>query len=280
MEFVMFSKMLQEYSIVDAGKIIKNLGFDGVDLTVRPGGHVLPENVETDLEPAIDSLRELGLSVPMISTGLESAEDPAAEPTFEVAAACGVKALKLGYWKVTTFGTMRQMIAETRNKLVGINALAEKYGVSANIHVHSGDFLSALAPVVYMLIEQFDPSCIGAYADLCHMGLEGARSGWKLGLDLLGDRINLVSVKNAGLYQEQDAAGNYRWQGKLVPVWQGITPLPQAFRYLKQLGFDGTVSFHSEYQGSFSWKDLTTPELIEQTREDLQYVKEMLKGLD
>jgi len=279
MELVMFSKMLQEFSVDKAGDIIKDLGFDGVDLTVRPGGHVLPEKVCEDLEPAVELLRDKGLSVPMLTTAIESADDPTAEDIFEAAAACGVQRLKLGYWQVREFGTMRQKIAEAKQALVGINALAEKYGVSANIHVHSGDFLSALSPVVWMLIEDFDPACIGAYPDLCHMGLEGGRSGWKQGLDLLGDRINMLGVKNAGLYPETDAEGKTRWQGKLVPVWEGLTPFPQAFSYLKQVGFDGPCSFHSEYQGSFSFKDMTTQELIEQTREDLKYVRQVLADL-
>ena len=278
MQLVMFSKMLQEFDISGAGDIIKDIGFDGVDLTVRPSGHVLPENVEAELEPAVETLRDKGLSVPMLSTGIESADDPAAEPTFRTAAACGVEALKLGYWQVREFGAMRDEIAAAKLKLEGINALAEKYGVSANIHIHSGDFLSALAPIVSMLIEPFDPACIGAYPDLCHMGIEGARSGWKQGLDLLGGRTNLVGAKNAGLIREDAADGTVRWATKLVPVGEGITPFPEAFGYLKQLGFDGTVSFHSEYKGSSSLKDMTTEELIDQTREDLRYVKGLLAG--
>lgn len=279
MELVMFSKMLQEFDVDEAGDIIQDIGFEGVDLTVRPGGHVEPSRVAEDLEPAVELLRDKGLSVPMLTTAIETAQDPTAEPIFEVAAACGVERLKLGYWQVPQFGTMRGKIAAAKEALEDINALAEKYGVSANIHVHSGDFLSALSPVVWMLIEPYDPACIGAYPDLCHMGLEGGRSGWKQGLDLLGDRINMVGVKNAGLFPQKDAEGNTRWQGQLLPVSEGLTPFPQAFSYLKQLGFDGPCSFHSEYQGSFSFKDMTTGELIQQTREDLAYVRSVLAGL-
>jgi len=279
MELVMFSKMLQEFSVAEAGAIMKDLGLDGVDLTVRDGGHVLPESVETDLEPAVNTLAEAGLSVPMITTGITSAAEPTAEPVFRAAAACGIKKLKLGYWQVKEFGTMRQTIAQAQQHLVGISKLADKYQVSANIHVHSGDFLSAMSPVVWMLIQDYAPACIGAYPDLCHMGLEGGRAGWKQGLDLLGDRINMVGVKNAGLFQETDDAGNTRWQGKLLPVAEGLTPFPEAFGYLKQMGFNGPCSFHSEYKGGFSFKDMTTEQVIEQTRSDVQYVKQVLAGL-
>ena len=45
MSFVMFSKMFHSLSIPKTGEVIRTMGFDGVDLTVRPEGHVLPENV-------------------------------------------------------------------------------------------------------------------------------------------------------------------------------------------------------------------------------------------
>lgn len=271
MQMIMFSKMLGQFPIAEAGDIIRDIGFEGVDLTVRPAGHVLPERVRTDLEPALEVLRDRGLSVPMITTGIESADDPTAEAIFETAAACGIDRLKLGYWPVRQFGSLKAELERTRQRLTDIARLADRYGVSANIHVHSGDFLSAQAAVVWMLIAPYEPSCIGAYPDLCHMGLEGARSGWKQGLDLLGRHINMVGVKNGGLFQERADSGQYRWHWRLVPVWEGITPFADAFGYLREIGFDGPCSFHSEY-------DLPTEELIAQTRKDLQYVRGLLAG--
>ena len=48
MQLVMFSKHLGALSIPEAGQAIKGLGFDGVDLTVRPGGHVEPIGPKAD----------------------------------------------------------------------------------------------------------------------------------------------------------------------------------------------------------------------------------------
>jgi hypothetical protein len=49
----MFSKILKNIgnlSVDEAGDLIAEIGFDDVDLTVRPGGHVLPEEAEKRLE--------------------------------------------------------------------------------------------------------------------------------------------------------------------------------------------------------------------------------------
>src|SRR2546423_1681783 len=44
-----FSKHLQFLNYNDLAEAAVEMGFDGIDLTVRPKGHVLPERVETDL---------------------------------------------------------------------------------------------------------------------------------------------------------------------------------------------------------------------------------------
>src|SRR5687768_12413035 len=63
-EFCFFSKHLAELDWKDLGKAVKDAGFDGVDLTVRTGGHVLPERAD-DLPKAIEAIKAAGVSVPM-----------------------------------------------------------------------------------------------------------------------------------------------------------------------------------------------------------------------
>ena len=53
LEVHLFSKHLQFLDIKHAAHVAVEIGFSGLDLTVRPKGHVLPENVKTDLPAAI-----------------------------------------------------------------------------------------------------------------------------------------------------------------------------------------------------------------------------------
>jgi hypothetical protein len=57
LKICIFSKHLQWASISDAASIARDVGFDGVDITVRAEGHVLPERVETDLPAAVEAVR-------------------------------------------------------------------------------------------------------------------------------------------------------------------------------------------------------------------------------
>src|SRR6478672_11193378 len=71
-KFCFFSKHLPEMGYDELGRALKDAGFDGVDLTVRKGGHVLPERVREELPRALEAIRSHGLQVPMITTELTS----------------------------------------------------------------------------------------------------------------------------------------------------------------------------------------------------------------
>ncbi|MGH9326596.1 MAG: sugar phosphate isomerase/epimerase, partial [Terriglobia bacterium] len=65
-----FSKPVPQLNWKELAQSAKRAGFGGIDLTVRPGGHVLPERAATDLPKAVATIREEGLEVPMITTSL------------------------------------------------------------------------------------------------------------------------------------------------------------------------------------------------------------------
>jgi sugar phosphate isomerase/epimerase len=95
----LFSKHLPDLNYDQLGKTLRDLGFDGVDLTVRTQGHVLPERAAQDLPRAVETIRSHGLEVPMITTELVSASDPTARPILSTAARLKVPHCKLGYWE-------------------------------------------------------------------------------------------------------------------------------------------------------------------------------------
>ena len=269
----MFSKMLQEFDVSKAGDVIKEIGFDGVDLTVRDKGHVLPENVVQDLPKAVKTLRGKGLSVPMLSTGILSADEPHTENIFRMAAEVGVPALKLGYHRYVEFGTLRDVMKDTKKKLKHLAKLARKYKVSANLHTHSGGYISAVAPITYMLIKDFDRAEIGAYVDPGHMFVEGGFKGWQIGLDILSPWINLCAAKSMGWARDVADDGSVKWRRVMYPINEGLVIWHEVFECLKAIGYDGPVSLHSEYEGASSWKSLSAPELIEQTKKDIVYIR-------
>ena len=74
------------------------MGYDGADLTVRPRGHVLPENVERDLPKAVEAIRKAGLEVSMITTDISSADDQWTEPILKTTSQMGITLYRIGGW--------------------------------------------------------------------------------------------------------------------------------------------------------------------------------------
>ncbi len=269
MKLVMFSKKLIDYDFPGLARVLSELGLDGVDLTVRPKGHVLPEAVGKDLPRAVEILEAHDLEVAMITTAITSAEDRNAEEVFRTASECGIGFLKLGYWRYGGFGHVFEQLKEVREDLKGISRLADEYGVMAGLHIHSGDYMSATADLVSRSLEGLETENIGAYIDPGHMVLEGGLSGWRIGMDLLRDVIKMVAVKDFGWERvEGEPKG---WRVAHLPLNEGMVPWKEVFTCLRGISFDGPISLHSEYGG------MGTEEIISQTSADLAYLRKILE---
>jgi sugar phosphate isomerase/epimerase len=280
MEFVHFTDNLADLSVAEVCRQVRAIGFDGLDLTMRPGGHVRPENAEMGLSEAKRLADAANLSIPMATTGVKSADSPHAEDVFAAAAHYGVRKLKLGYWRYQPFGTLVKQLDDARRQLESVVKLGRKYHVLPCVHMHSGDIVSNGGPATYLILKDFAPADVGAYADSMHLVAEGGVAGWQMGLDLLAPWIALVGIKNFRFVEDgRDANGQLRFRVQKTPLADGQCPMPEFMAHLALLKYDGIVSVHSEYKGRGSFRSLTTPELLAQSAEDLKYLKRVLAGL-
>jgi len=169
-----FSKHLPELKCDELGKWLRDGGFDGVDLTVRPGGHVLPKRAAQDLPRAVETIRSHGLEVPMITTELTSAADPAARPILSTAARLKIPFFKLGYWR---YGN--DVVADVQKAAADVRALVElatEYGITAGFHNHPRN-VGLAGWDGRQVVENLDPKWIGYYYDASNATEEGAVEG-------------------------------------------------------------------------------------------------------
>src|SRR5918995_5166835 len=149
-----FSKHLPRMNARELGQSLKALGFGGVDLTVRPGGHVDPKRVAVDLPGFVDAIRHEGLTVPMISTELVSDADPVAQPTLETAAGLKIPFYKAGYYRYK-FVDVRKELEAAGTQLRGLADLSRRYGMRLGYHNHAG-YIGGPRWDFAPLIEQLD----------------------------------------------------------------------------------------------------------------------------
>ena len=276
MQFAAFTKSFQDLSIDEVCGVFKKLGLDGLDLTVRPGGHIAPERVDIELPRAVQAAEQQGLKILFLTTAITDA-NPRAEQLIATASRLGIDRIKLGYYRYRPLGSLAGQMDEVRRRLRSVVKLAARYAVRPCIHIHSGAFIPSHGTLLYELVRDFSPKEIGAYVDSLHMVKEGGGEGWRQGLDLLAPWIAMSSIKNFQWFTtHRDKVGQQRWQTKVVPVADGIAPMPDFIAALKKLGFDGILSLHSEYKGHGSWRDLDTKACIAQTAKDLSFVRSLV----
>jgi len=271
-----FTKSFQDRPVSEVCRIFKKIGLDGLDLTCRPGGHIDPKDAATEIPKAVAAAKAVDVEVLFLTTSITD-PDADAERILATAADQGIDRFKMGYFRYTKFGTLRKQLDETKKRIESVAKLAAKYKVKPCVHIHSGAFLPSHGTQLYQLLRDFDPNDVGAYVDPLHMTKEGAGDGWRQGLDLLAPWISLCSVKNF-IFEEgpRDKNGQLSWHTRTVPPAEGIAPLPAFVSALKQLGYTGPFSMHSEYKGSHSWKNLDTDGCIKQTAIDVKFFRGLL----
>lgn len=274
MKYALFTDNLADLDIERVCREVKKRGFDGIDLTLRPGGHVRPENAEMGLSQAHQVAMKVGVEILMASTAISSTNSPHARDVIRACAHYGVRQIKLGYWPYRPFGTLLKQIDAARRNLEGLIKLTSRNGIQPCVHVHSGQVLANGGSILYLILKDFDPKSVGAYVDPMHMTVEGGLSGWEMGLELVAPWLSLVGVKNFHWKPTgRDKSGQMQFRTEYVPLADGQAPLPRFMKRLEGLKYNGTVSLHSEYKGGSSFRSLSSTELLEQSAVDLKYLK-------
>src|SRR5215216_4121192 len=98
MQTVLFTKLFRGRSLADIASATHALGFDGVDLLIRPGHQAEPDDPRSILG-AVEYLARAGLAVPMVTTDLTNPSGNRAEQILATCAEGGVSLVRLGYWK-------------------------------------------------------------------------------------------------------------------------------------------------------------------------------------
>lgn len=281
MRFAVFSKHLQDFPLADCCQRVAAAGFDGLDLTVRDGGYISPANVGRDLPAAVRTIRGAGLEVPLLTTGILHA-DAAAEAVLASAAQLGIPEIKLHYWPVDGTTDPRQAIRQAAMSLEKLANLAERNCIRINIHNHSGDCVQHNAVIVDSLLAVHDPRYVGAYFDPAHYTLEGALAGWKLAAQLLAPRVTLLAVKDFR-WVEVPTATLPMQERRWVPVGAGNVDWRKSLEVLAAAGFDregkSWASVHGEYQGRWSFRELTGGQVLEQCTRDRDFLAAIVANI-
>lgn len=272
-QYIVFSKHLQWLHGRDLAQALVGAGFDGVDLAVRPGGHVLPERVSEDLPRMVELLESHGLSCPAIVTGITDAT-PEAEAVIRTAASCGIAAYRMGYLHYGE--SVEASLEEHRTRFERLAELNAKYGIHGAYQNHVGTWVGSVVWDLIPLLEGLPPEAIGLQYDVRHAVLESG-SSWELGLRRLAPWVKTIVVKDGSWIRGEDG----RYKAVSCPVGQGMVDWTRLRELLPRTSWNGTVSVHYEYPlfpedpATLTPRERTT-KTVEAMREELERVRTLV----
>ena len=236
-----FSKHLQFLDFKTTGQMAAEMGFSGVDLTVRPKGHVLPEFVKTDLPRAVEEIRKSGSNCELITTRIESINNPLDIDILESAAKSGVKYYRSNWYKYDKQQPMTDVLEMYQNQIKDLGNVNKKLGLVGCYQNHAGTDIGSSFWEVMKLIETVDSDYFGAQYDIRHAMVEGGFS-WENGFHLLRSHIKTIVLKD---YKWGRING--KWKVINTPIGEGMVDFDKFFKLLKKFKLKPPVSLHLEY---------------------------------
>lgn len=266
-----FSKCLHFLNYEEMARLVAKVGFDGVDLTVRPEGHVLPENVTIDLPKAIKTLQKEGVKVPMMVTAIASPDEKYTEDLLSVAADQGIERYRMNWLRYDKNKSVLQNLDDGKRILERLEKLNRRYKIRGEYQNHSGSFgmIGGAVWDIYTMIKDIDPEYLGVQYDIMHATVEGI-DVWKYGFDILKPWIGSLDIKD------------FKWidnKSKVVQLGDGIVDYETYIKLVNSLKSNAPLSIHYEYElgGAELGKrnpTITVDEMAEHLSHDLDFVKQ------
>ncbi|RYY58999.1 MAG: sugar phosphate isomerase/epimerase [Chitinophagaceae bacterium] len=240
-----FSKALHFLHFEEMAETVAGMGFDGIDLTVRPEGHVLPENVERDLPEAIRIFKKYNLQVYSIVTTIRDAEDPLTERILATAGKLGIGHYRMDWIRYNDLIPVEQDLANIEKSLIKLSALNAKYKIYGGYQNHSGRLGNQTVfggPVwdLGMILKKINSPWLGCQYDIYHATAEAVTS-WPSGFRFITPHIRSIALKD---FKWNQADGRKK---EPVPMGKGLIDFAAYFRMLKQAGVNVPISIHCEY---------------------------------
>lgn len=220
----------------ELGEHVARLGFEAIELPVRPGYQVEPENVTRGLPEAARILARSGVRVASVA-------GPTDEATVLACAEAGVPIIRT-MARIGPAGYLASVAALQAEYKALVPAL-ERTGVVIGVQNHCDRFV-ANAVGLRDLLAPFSPRHVAAVWDAAHEALNGMEP--EMALEVIWPSLCMVNLKNA-FWQRTSGpeAETATWRHYWTSGRQGLASWPRVVAELKRRGYGGTVCLPAEY---------------------------------
>ena len=236
-----FTKPLDKYGYDFMIDTLKIAGVDGLDLTVRPKGSVLPEKVEKDLPFIVDMAKKRGLMLEMMVSNITSDQTPHASKVLRIAAKNGIKHYRMGYFRYNDNETAKETIERAKYQMRSLIDLNSELGIQGGYQNHTGNYFGSPLWDLIRVLENLSSKWMSSQFDIYHAYSEGYRS-WRVTMEMIASKIGSLAIKD---FTWEITNGQAKI--KKVPLGKGIVDLDSFFKSIKKMNIVVPISLHIEY---------------------------------
>jgi L-ribulose-5-phosphate 3-epimerase len=236
-----FSKHLQWLDYDAMASFVADCGFDGTDVTVRPGGHVEPDRVETDLPLVVSAMKKVGREVTLITTSILRAEEPHTESILKTAGQLGIGYYRMGWHNYDARLSVEENLRAIERDFRALIVLNQKYNIKGAYQNHAGAGFGSPVWDVAKVLHTINSPWVGCQYDVRHATVEGANS-WVLGWEYIKPHINSLDVKDFRWVSE-----NGKSKAENVPLGQGVVDFGEYFKRISSIPNNVPICLHMEY---------------------------------
>ena len=271
-----FTKCLQFLNFDEIGEVLSFLGFDGADITLRPGGQVEPSEVKTALPLAVKTLQKNNITIPMVVTAITDAGEPFTQSTLQALADSGIKYYRMGWMKYEESKTIQQNLDTHKKAFEKLAALNEKLGIHGDYQNHSGNSVGSPVWDIYEVVKNVNPKYLGVQYDIRHAMTEGAYS-WMLGMKRIAPWIRTIDIKDFVWGKNEKG----EWHHQNVPLGEGMVNFDEFLKEYAKLNVEAPISIHYEYDlggAELGKKEITMDrmKIYGMMKKDLNWLKSRL----
>jgi sugar phosphate isomerase/epimerase len=256
--YSVFVKHWKDKSASELAQFVSGVGFDGIELPIRSGFQVEPEQVQKTLPAFAKQLGEAGVKIYSVAASTD-------ESIFAACSEAGVPIIRImvnieedGY-KATE--------ERTKRRLEQLVPLCEKYGVKVGIQQHYGNYIIDSNGIM-RLMDHLDPAHVGVVWDAAHDAFAGQQPEY--GLDIVCSHLAMVNLKNGYFVRSNGPeAETAEWKRHFTTGRHGLAHWPRIAAYIKKRNFSGVICLTAEYS------DLDNKDRY--IAEDLAYAKSLFQ---
>ena len=263
-----FEKPIQSLDYDRMGEELAKMGVQGIEATIRKGGHIEPRDAEAEVPKMVESLGKNGQKALIATCNVNSASSENAD-FLRVLKANGITRYRMDYFRYDLTKDLLPQVAENTAKLKELEAMNREIGVQALYQIHAGaKYAGSLAWDAAMMFKNVDPAQAAIAFDLRHVRA-GSGLSFQTALAVIGKHVRSIFVKDARWSNERTT------KIKNVPLDTGIVN-KKLFNDVRNDHSTMPLSLHMEWGRAQIYPKQVVMEAVANIKKDVKVLKSWL----